>query len=301
MSSPLEIAFNVVAPVFLCVGGAALVGRRYNPDPRTLSSLLIYLFSPFLVLDGIANSDLKADEIWQIGLVVIVLALAIAAVGTLIARAMDLERKTGSAFLLTITLINAGNYGIPLNRFAFGEAGEQRAVVYYVVSAVVANTLGVYLASRGAASVRQSVINVFKVPLPYAAMLGIIINFAHIELPLPVGRAISLMGQAAVPGMLTLLGLQLARASVRGRLQPLLLAAGARLVVAPLIAAGLAVALGIGGLTRQVVIVQSGMPSAVMSGVLATEFNSDAEFTSAAILVSTLASLVTLSVLLSIV
>jgi predicted permease len=39
----------------------------------------------------------------------------------------------------------------------------------------------------------------------------------------------------------------------------------------------------------------------VTGGVLATEFGSDAEFTTAAILVSTLVSIITLSVLLSLV
>jgi predicted permease len=43
------------------------------------------------------------------------------------------------------------------------------------------------------------------------------------------------------------------------------------------------------------------MPTAVMGGVLATEFGSDAEFATAVILVSTLASVVTLSILLTLV
>lgn len=302
MGSPLEIAFNVVAPVFLVAGVAALVGRVYNPNPRVLSTLIIYLFTPFLVLDGIAHSDLVADEIVQIGAAVILLSVVMALLAAGVARLIRLDRKAESAFIITVVLINAGNYGISLNRFAFGDSGEQRAVVFYVVSAVVANTLGVFLASRGSASLRESLLNVFKVPLPYAAVLGLVINFGGITLPVPVDRAISTLGDAAVPGMLTLLGLQLARTSVKGRLQPIALAAGLRLIVAPAVAVGLAALLGISGLmTRQVVIVQSGMPSAVMSGVLATEFGSDAEFTSAVIAVSTLASLVTLSVLLSLV
>lgn len=301
MDNLLNIAYNVVLPVFLCVGVGALIGRRYSPDPRVLSTLLIYLFTPFLVLDSLAHSALRADEIGQIGVVVVALALAMWAVGAALARGFRFDRKLESAFLLTVILINAGNYGIPVNTFAFGDAGGERALVYYVVSAVVANTLGVYVASRGSDSVRQSLMNVFKVPLPYAAILGLAINFGNVTLPVPVDRAVSLLGQAAVPGMLTLLGLQLARASVRGRLQPILLAAGSRLIVAPLIAVGIAAALGMTGLTRQVCIVQSGMPSAVMSGVLATEFGSDAEFTSAVIVVSTLASLATLSVLLALV
>ncbi len=297
----IEVAYNVIAPIFICIGLAALVGRRYNPDPRAISSLIIYLFSPFLVFDGISRSDLQAGEIGQITAMVVLISLAMALVGWGLARLLRLDRRTTSAFMLTVMLINAGNYGIPLNRFAFGEAGEQRALIFYVMSAVVANTLGVFLASRGTASVRESLINVFKVPLPYAMVLGFIVNIADITLPLPVERAASLLGQAAVPAMLTLLGLQLARVSIRGRITPILTAAGARLIIAPLLAFLFAALLGLQGLVRQVCIIESSMSTAVMSNVLATEFNSDGEFTATVILVSTLASIITLSTLLLIV
>jgi predicted permease len=52
-------------------------------------------------------------------------------------------------------------------------------------------------------------------------------------------------------------------------------------------------------LTRQVTIIQASMSTAAMAGVLATEFGSDAEFTTAVVLVSTLASIISLSVLLA--
>jgi len=59
--------------------------------------------------------------------------------------------------------------------------------------------------------------------------------------------------------------------------------------------------LGITGLTRQVILTESAMPTAVISGVLAAEFGADTEFVTATILVSTLLSIVTLSVLLALI
>jgi hypothetical protein len=92
--------------------------------------------------------------------------------------------------------------------------------------------------------------------------------------------------------------LQLARVSAKRRWRPILLATAARLVVAPLIAFPLVALLGLSGVTRQVAIVQASMPTAVISSVLAAEFGADAEFTAAVVLVSTLASMVTLTILL---
>lgn len=299
MTSLFGVLYNVLAPIFLIIGLAVLLDRRFALDPRVFSRAVIYLFSPCLVFGGIARSELKADELGQILAMAALSSLLIALVGWGETRLFRLDRKLASAFMLSVVLVNAGNYGLPLNDFAFGQAGMQRAIVFFVVSAMISNTLGVYLASRGVASVRRSLLNVLTVPLPYATVLGFLVNIKGIALPLPLDRAVTILGQAAVPGMLIVLGLQLSRTSVRGRVGPILLATVTRLGVAPLIAIALASLLGLSGLTRQVSIIQASMPTAAMAGVLATEFGSDAEFTSAVILVSTLVSIVTLSILLS--
>ena len=299
MTSFLAIIYNVLAPIFLVIGLAVLLDRRFALDPRVFSRVAIYLFSPCLVFSGIAHSDLKADELGLIVAMAVISAILMALIGWIQARLFHFGRKLSSAFVLSVVVINAGNYGLPLNEFAFGQAGFQRAIVFFVVTAITANTLGVYLASRGTASVRRSFLNVLTVPLPYATVLGFLINIKGVTLPLPLDRAVTLLGQAAVPGMLIVLGLQLSRTSVKGRMGPILLATVTRLGVAPLIAFLLAAVLGVSGLTRQVTIVQASMSTAAMAGVLATEFGGDAEFTTAVVLVSTLASIISLSVLLS--
>ena len=70
-----------------------------------------------------------------------------------------------------------------------------------------------------------------------------------------------------------------------------------------MIAVALVMLLNMNGVTRQVSLVQSAMPTAVIGGVLATEFGGreDAEFVTSVILLSTALSMLTLSILLSLV
>jgi predicted permease len=77
------------------------------------------------------------------------------------------------------------------------------------MTSLMANTLGIYIASSGTASVKQGIINIFSVPMVYAAALGFVVNFGHLTLPLPITRSVDLMGQAAVPLFIVLLGVQL--------------------------------------------------------------------------------------------
>lgn len=298
MLSVLNIIYNIIAPIFIIVGLAVLLGYRLSPDPRVLSRVIFYLFSPFLIIGSIAKSDLQAREIGLIALMIVLFYMVMALISWGVARLFHFDRKLESAFMLSVVVINAGNYGLPLSEFAFGQTGLQRAVVFFVITAILANTFGVFLASRGTASIKRSLFNMITVPLPYATALGLTINLGHITLPLPLERAINLLGQAAVPAMLVVLGLQLARVSVRGRWKPIALATAARLVVAPLVAFPLVALLGLTGVTGQVVLVQASLPTAVISSVLASEFGADAEFTAAVVFVSTLASIASISVLL---
>lgn len=302
MIALLGIMFDVIAPIFLVVGAGVIIGRRLRPDPRAISSLLIYLFIPALAFDGIAHTDLRGDEIIGIAGVATGIAFLMALIGLGLARFLRFDRRLESAFLISIIMMNAANYGIPLNRFAFGEPGAERAIIYYVMSVVLGAMLGIFFASRGAASVRVALGNVLRVPITYAAVLGLVANVTDVSLPLPLARAVGIMAEGAVPGMLILLGLQLARTSpavIRGRWGPILLACGMRLVAGPLLALPLAAGFGLTGVTFQVAVVESSMPTAVMANALATEFGSDAEFTSAVTLISTLLSVITLSVLLA--
>ncbi|MBN1202401.1 MAG: AEC family transporter [Anaerolineae bacterium] len=299
MSSFFEVAYNLILPIFLVAGASAWLDRRFAPDPRALSRVVIYLFTPCLALDRIANSDLTASEAGQLIAVAGTMSILIVLLAWGAAGVIGLDRKVGSAFVLCAVLINAGNYGLPLSRFAYGAAGEERALVFFMGTVVLSNTLGIYLASLGSVSARQAVINVATVPLPYAVLVGFILNAGNITMPVPIQRSVGLLGQAANPAMLVVLGIQLSRASFKSQVKPVLLASGMRLVIGPLIAVGLTALLGVEGVTRQVAITLSGMPTAVISGVLATEFGGDAEFVTTGILTSTLLSIVTLSVVLS--
>lgn len=300
MSELLGIMLNVISPIFIIIGVVVLITRRFHPDPRGLSTFLIYLFIPSLAFTGITQSDLRGGDVLGLAGVAVIMSFTMSLVGLGVARLGRFDRRLESAFVISILLVNAANYGIPLNRFAFGPDGERQAIIYYVMSVMVGNSLGVYFASRGTATVKEALLNVLKVPITFAALAGLVVNLAGITIPLPIERAVGILAQASVPGMLALLGLKLAETSIRHiRWRPVLLATGIRLVIAPLIAFPLATLLGLTGVTFQVAIVQSSMPTAVLANALATQFDADTEFTAATTLVSTLASIVTLSILIA--
>jgi hypothetical protein len=200
-------------------------------------------------------------------------------------------------------LINAGNFGLPIILFAFGEEGLARGSAYFTISAAISASLGVYLAARGCAPGNLALRRVAGVPLVYAAALGLILNMIDLTIPLPLAKAVHLLGQASVPIMLVTLGIQLAQ-TFQGKwrrihVPALAIVVAGRLFVAPALALLTAWILGLPELTRNIVVAESAMPTAVMATILATEFECDAGFVTLSVFATTLASIVTLTLLLN--
>lgn len=301
----LVIIVDVIAPIFLVIGIGALVGWRFKPDPRGLSVFLIYVLVPALAFRGLATSELDMSILGGIAVVVIGLMLIMAVIGVIAVRsglaggqARKDDARFEGAFVLTVTQPNAANYGIPLNTFAFGAVGTQVAVVYYVVSVLIGNLVGVFFASRGQGSMRTALMNVVRVPIAYAAIAGFIVNIFNIDLPVVIDRAVDITADGAIPGMLMLLGLSLANTSLKGQWRAMWIACGLKLVISPLIALPLALIVGLQDVPFNVAILESATPVAVLASALASEFGSDASFVAATTLLSTLLSIVTSAVII---
>jgi hypothetical protein len=99
--------------------------------------------------------------------------------------------------------------------------------------------------------------------------------------------------------MLLVLGMQFERGARPER--PGLVAAAAALVLlgTPVLGFLAAEALGLTGAARQAALVQSGMPSAVITTIVALEFDVAPAFVTAVVVATTLASPITVSVLIA--
>ena len=288
-------------PIFLAAGAGYALGRRFQLDLRSLSRVAFFVFSPCLVFDSLSHSDLSGAEFAQIGVVSLGVCVIVAALALLAGRALRLDRHTLATFVVAATFGNAGNFGLAVSKFAFGDAALSRAVIYYVFNSLAVYTLGVAVAASGRRPLRDVIRHALILPTTIAVAVAVLMRLAGLATPQPVDRAVSLLSQAAIPVMLMLLGLQLAsiREFPRSRLGLMALAAGSQRILAPLITLGLALALHLTGVTLQAVVVESAMPAAVITTILAVEYDLDATLVSGAVVLSTLLSPLTLTPLIA--
>ncbi len=268
-------------------------------EPRLLSRVAFYIFSPCLVFHLLTENQLGEGAILQMMGFAGAVLLSTALLAWLAARLLKLDRATTVVLVLAALLPNAGNFGLSVNLFAFGEQGLAYASLFFITSSILAYTVGVYIASLGRSGFREALLGLFKVPAIYAVILALLFGRLGWELPTPFARATSVLADAAIPTMLVLLGMLLRQARWSGKIPALATASFLRLIASPAIAFAIAGFFGLQGAARQAGILEAAMPTAVMVTVIASEFEVEAEFLTAIVFTSTLLSPLTITPILA--
>ena len=294
----LNIFINNLLPVLLLAGAGFLLGKLTDVSPRPLGRVVFYIFSPVLVFDLITRSQLSSSGIGLMAGFAVSVMLVCAGIAFLLGKLFHLEKPALIAIVLTSMIGNNGNYGLPIIAFAFGEEVLAYASIYFVTSITMVNTLGVFIASLGHLGAKDALIRLVKIPAIYAMILAIIFVQVGIALPAPLQKAVTLASTAAVPCMLILLGLELNNAAWSRNFKVLGIPVFIRLALGPVIALIFSALFGLPKFARQAGITEAGMPSAVMTTILASEFNLDSALITSIVFITTLLSPVTLTILL---
>lgn len=304
------------------------LGRSRDVAVEPLSDITLYVLAPALVFYSLVTTPIAGPTVARLFAGVAAFTIGMVVLAELTGRALGADEPVLGAFVLTSTFSNAGNYGIPLSAFAFGALGRSTAVLYIVAQSVLMYTVGVYVAARGeAGSALGAITRVFRLPLVYALAAAAVVRAGDLAPPTDtaVMETIKLTGDAAIPVMLLLLGIQLADSSGGSSVARTAPASALKLLVAPALAAVVALAIGLTGTVGRVFVLECAMPAAVTPLMLTIEFGTSgsrsaadrvgeqrprdsegtaaglaaADYVSTTILVTTLASLVTLTGLIA--
>lgn len=299
MNSLPTLFLNNLFPILLVAGIGYLVGKLLHVDPKALSRVVFYIFSPCLIFNLLITSQLDSNDISRIMGFAAVQFLAMGLIAFAVGKIFKLERKLFVAVIIVAISVNAGNYGMSLNLFAFGEEALAYAGLYFATAAILTYTIGVMIASMGSTNFRQSLAQLAKVPTVYAVILAILFNISGWSLPMPVARSVNILADAAIPGMLVLLGLQLQHNQRSWDIRAISLATGLRLLGGVTLAISTAGIFGLQGMAYNAGIIEASMPTAVLSTVLATEYNVKPAFVTSVVFITTILSPITLTPLLA--
>ncbi|MBP2299178.1 AEC family transporter [Azospirillum picis] len=289
----LSNAFTVLAPVFVVAAiGYGWHRARLPYDSAFITTFAINVSSPCLVFSALTRLHLSADVMAEMTVAAAACMglTALLSVPVLLASGLPLR-----VYVPAMAFPNAGNLGLPVCLFAFGETGLSLAVLFYAVMAVCQFTLGPALAA-GRFDLKQ----MLRTPTIYAVALAVAIQLYQAPLPVWIADTTTLLGNCAVPLMLLSLGVALARLRLSGALRALSMSAF-RLVAGFAIGLLVAWAMGLSGPARGVVLVQSSMPVAVFNYLWALRYDNSPEDVAGMVLGSTAMAFVGLPALMMLV
>ena len=295
----LGIFASDILPIFVIAGVGYLLARYAGVQVQTLSRVTFHALAPALVFNILTTSTLSSFEFGRMAAFYGLVAASATAMARLVAIPLRLDRASLSAFLLVVVCSNSGNYGLSVALLAFGREALTFASVYFVSSAIFSYTGGVLLAASGRRSIPEALGGVLRVPAVYGAVAAAITIAAGLHVPVAIARPMALLSDAALPMMVLVLGMQLERATWPDRPDMVIAASLLSLVATPLAAFGVAHLLGLRGAALQAGVLQASMPAAVVTTILALEFNVAPNFVTSVVCVTTLLSPFTLTVLIA--
>jgi hypothetical protein len=294
-----RVFVQVIVPVLLIGGLGYALGRARPMELAPITTLTVMVLIPAVVFDSLARAALPGAVLGRLVMHVILQLACLGAMALIVARVAGWRGPAQAGFLLASLWSNSGSTGLPIALFAFGAPGLPIAAGWFAASSVAGHTVGVYIAARARTGAWAALRRMIGMPILYAIVAGVVVNLVDWPLPAPVARATQLLASGSVAVLLLLAGLQLARLRPRVEARATAVATFMRLVVAPPVAWLTGRAVGLEDLALSVVVLQASMPTAVIAALWAIEFDTRPTLVTATVVFSTLASIVSLTVLLA--
>ncbi len=193
---------------FIVMGYAAKAIFKEQIDDKTITLLNVYFLQVFLTFWGLLVRPIDFSLFVAPSIYILIIFLAII-VTFFLAKRLFFDPKERSIATVAALIGNTGNLGIPLNIAIFGEASIPYTTIINLMNVFAVYTLGVYFYSRGNFSPKESLKNIFKLPILYAALLAIALSLAHIKPPKAVMDLLMMGAYASMTMQLFLFGIYL--------------------------------------------------------------------------------------------
>ncbi|MFN0262526.1 AEC family transporter [Tepidamorphus sp. 3E244] len=299
----------VTLPFFaVCALGYLAVRSGFMAEEAVshLNLFAFYFAMPALIAGALARQDIFAIVDGRIFLGWLIAGIAIFAIGFFV---LPLVRKGAAAGECALagqasSVGNIGFLGIPLGITAFGDAFIGPLVAALLVDLIVLIPLSLGILERHKneterASAFDTARSVVFNPFIIAIMTGVILSVSGIGMPVWLDGFASFLGGAASPVALFALGASLATKQAAGSKSSIALLTTLKLAVHPLLIFGILLLLGAPQGAAAITVLIAAMPVAGNVFVIAERYGVFVRPVSAAVLISTVLSVASVSAVLA--
>ena len=257
---------------------------------RQANSTVFRIFLPLLLC--LNTMDAKLGGSVDVRTLLFAMAAILVSYAALFALAPKLcgEYNQRGVFIQGVVRSNYAIYGIPLVLMMYPNNDNALSALMVVAVVPLFNvlaTVALILYGEKNVSIWRMVRGVLFNPLIIGTVAGFVMWRLNWQLPSVLDVPFRSLSKVATPLALFLLGASLDFEKVRANRRLLTLSVMGRLILTPLIFLGLAIAVGIRGMSLAVLIAVFASPTAVSSYPMAQELGGDADFAAAQVVLTT--------------
>ena len=281
---------DVLFPVFFVIGIGYYLGKK-NPNINTdfITTFAGNVGTPAMIFYTITTTGVTLNVFTEYFIYALIIIGGFSLVGILF---LLILKKDFISELPPLILPNTGNMGIPICLFAYGAAGLGVASAIASVVILLHFTLGVLLAKKSF----SLEILIKNMPI-YGIIVSVIFLYFEWDVPGYLENTTFLLTYATIFLVLMSLGIALSRLKVVSWTHASILGA-VRVIIGPIIGFGLIKFLNLNGFAAGVLLIQSCMPSAVLTYLVGSMYSEKKVVDSVAsvIVTSTIMSFITIPI-----
>jgi predicted permease len=299
----MSILFEAIFPIFALIVLGYIFKRASFPSDQfwpMVDKFTYYVLMPSLLVYKLSFA--KTDQNFSFDMIFLGI-LAITVVFVIFLLIGKITSYNGASY----TSIIQG--GIRYNTYIYlavidslyGDSGLVLGILFITFAIPLINlfcigSFALYLNDSDKISIKKIFISIIKNPLILACLLGGMINFGEIYIPLSVEKTLDILSSSALGMGLLSVGVGLEISHIKSAKSELILSSFVKLLLFPLVMYVLAYMFGIDGIEMSVLMLFASMPTAISSYILAKELGGDTKLMSSIVTVQTLLSFVTVAI-----
>lgn len=294
------IILDVILPILILMLIGAILQRKFEFDLKQLSTLITYCLMPAAVFVNIYDIRIEIDLLLQIIYYLILYSLSLIIVSHLISKTLKLEIGESAALKNSISLMNSGNYGLPVSQLIFSQnpVGVSIQIFIVIFQNLLTYSYGIYNLLSATKTIGGIIQSFLRLPVFHALVLGILFQSFTIQLPNSILLPLNQLANGFVSIALILLGAQLSNIKFNFFHRVITWALIGRLLMGPLVAFAMIYLLDIDGIVAQSLFIASSFPTSRNTSTIAMEYQIEPELHAQIVLFSTLFSIITVTVVI---
>ncbi len=259
--------------IFVAIGYFTKMKFKEEISERTLTLISIYSLQPIMVIWGLTLKPIDTDLIYSPFIYMIAIFIVLLLI-IFLSKFIFNDRKDKSIFTVTSLIGNTGNLGIPLGIILFGQESIAYTTMINLANVFFVYTFGVYFFSRSNFSIKDSILNILKLPVFWFAILGVLLNLNGVIFSGSIYQILEMGAYATMVIQLMLFGMYLYSTKIKYINYKLLFhIVNIKFIILPIVGMIVLSFFDISTMTKSIIFLELAVPLAVMNVNLASLYN----------------------------